>query len=125
MYKVIMFKSLVVIFLFLNFNLEAQEYNEDVFVISKLGNRFSEEKINQCLEKVDFTYYRLNDQQRVLEFTDGSEIILLSNHELKIEDRKERYSDKLIYPTKFTISESNILVELFENTEKIKRPDTK
>lgn len=103
------------------FSVTYAQTQPDSYLIRKTGVSYTKEQISQAIEKADFTYYRLNANNRTIKFNDGSEVILLSRKELSLDSLIERFPDQNEYPTRFLISDNGYIVELYENTDKSKK----
>lgn len=88
----------------------------------QVENNSSELTTNDFLKAIsegDFNSYRLKHKKRILNFVDGSKVMLDSAIEAGISLNKERFPKNSVYPNSFKLDKSSgIIIELYDASKK-------
>lgn len=108
---------IVILFSGLGFS---QKDNSVTFEVTNASSKGLKNKYIEAFSSADFNNYRMIDQKRELVFLDGTRVILSSANEVGASINKERYPKNKVYPNKFKLHDSGIIIELHESPKKKK-----
>lgn len=98
----------------------SQDDNGYSFEVTNTSSKEMKNKYTEAINSADLDNYRMVDQKRELVFLDGTRVLLNSANEEGQKLSKERYPQNKVYPTRFKLHESGVIVEIHENPNKVK-----